>query len=171
MNIINIQYFTTPFGEMILGSYGDRLCMADWRDRKRRESIDKRIQTGLNAVFLEKEDWMLKQAKEELDAYFKSKLQTFDIPLLLVGTEFQKNVWKALMRVPYGRTVSYGELARSIGHEKAIRAVASAVGTNALSIFIPCHRIIGSDGSLSGYAGGLKAKQGLLKMENNLFSV
>jgi len=145
--------------------------MADWKDRKRRESIDKRVQKGLNAVFLEKEDSVLKHTKEELDAYFKSKRQTFDIPLLLVGTEFQKNVWKALMQVPYGRTASYGELARSIGHEKAVRAVASAVGANALSIFIPCHRIIGSDGSLSGYVGGLKAKQGLLKMENNLFSV
>jgi len=145
--------------------------MADWRDRKRRESIDKRVQKGLNAVFLVKEDSVLKHVKEELDAYFKGKRQTFDIPLLLVGTEFQKNVWKALMQVPYGKTASYGELARSIGHEKAVRAVASAVGANALSIFIPCHRIIGSGGSLGGYAGGLKAKQGLLKMENNLFSV
>ena len=171
MNTINIQYFTTPYGELILGSYNNMLCMADWNDRKRRESIDKRVQKGLNAVFLENEDDVLKQAKEELGAYFKGKRQTFDSPLLLVGTEFQKNVWKALMQVPYGRTASYGELAWSIGHEKAVRAVASAVGANALSIFIPCHRIIGSDGSLSGYVGGLKAKQGLLKMENNLFSV
>jgi len=145
--------------------------MADWKDRKRRESIDKRLKKGLNATFLEKEDSVLKHAKEELDAYFKSKRQTFDIPLLLVGTMFQKNVWKSLMLIPYGRTASYIELARCIGHEKAVRAVASAVGANALSIFIPCHRIIGSDGSLSGYAGGLKAKQDLLKMENNLFSV
>jgi methylated-DNA-[protein]-cysteine S-methyltransferase len=145
--------------------------MADWRDRKRRKSIDERIEKGLNAVFIEKEDYVLEQAKEELEAYFKGERQTFDIPLLLVGTEFQKNVWKGLMQIPYGRTASYGELARSIGNKNAVRAVASAVGANALSLFIPCHRIIGSDGSLSGYAGGLKAKRGLLKMENNLFSV
>ena len=171
MNIINIQYFTTPFGEMILGSYDNRLCMSDWRDRKGRESIDRRLKRGLNATFLEKEDSVLKQAKEELEAYFRGERQIFDIPLLQVGTKFQKSVWKALMLIPYGRTASYRELAQSIGNEKAVRAVASAIGANALSLFIPCHRIIGSDGSLSRYAGGLEAKQGLLEMESKLFSV
>jgi methylated-DNA-[protein]-cysteine S-methyltransferase len=171
MNTIHIQYLNTPLGEMILGSYEGRLCIADWRDRKRRESIDKRIQIGLNATFIEKEDFVLKLAKEELEAYFKGERQTFDIPLLLAGTIFQKKVWQALMQIPYGKTVSYKELAQYIDHEKAVRSVASAVGANAISLLIPCHRVIGSDGSLIGYAGGLRAKQGLLEIENNLFCV
>lgn len=171
MDKISIQYFSTPFGDMILGSYEGKLCMADWRYRKMRESVDRRVQKGLNAIFVKEESSVLKQAKEELEAYFKGKCQTFETPLLLVGTAFQKNVWEALTQIPYAKTISYKTLARSQGHEKAVRAVASAVGANAISIFIPCHRIIGTDGSLRGYAGGLEAKIGLLEIENNLFSV
>ena len=90
MNTISIQYFNTPVGEIILGSYDNKLCMADWRYRKNRESIDKRVQMGLNATFLEEENSVLKLAKEELEAYFKGERKTFETPLLLVGTEFQK---------------------------------------------------------------------------------
>lgn len=171
MNTINIQYFQTPFGEMILGSYDNKLCMADWRYRKRRESIDRRVQKGLNATFVEEESSVLKLAKEELEAYFKGLRKTFDIPLLMIGTEFQKSVWHELIDIPFGTTASYLELAKNINHEKAVRAVASTVGANAISIFIPCHRIIGSDGSLTGYAGGLAAKKKLLEIENNLFMI
>ena len=171
MDKICIQYLNTPVGEMILGSYAGKLCMADWRYRKMRESIDRRVQKGLNAIFVEEESSVLKQAKEELEAYFKGKRQTFETPLLMVGTSFQQNVWEGIMKIPFGTTVSYRELARSIGHEKAVRAVASAVGANAISIFIPCHRIIGADCSLRGYAGGLEAKKALLEIENNLFCV
>ena len=171
MNTINIQYYKTPVGEMILGSYDNKLCMADWRYRKRKESIDRRVQKGLNATFVEEESSVLKLAKEELEAYFKGLRTTFDIPLLLVGTEFQKNVWQGLLQIPFGTTASYKELAQNIDKEKAVRAVASAVSANAISIFIPCHRVIGSDGSLTGYAGGLKAKKRLLEIENNLFMI
>ena len=171
MNKISIQYLNTPVGEMILGSYDNKLCIADWRSRTTRESIDKRVQKGLHAIFVEEESTVLKLVKEELEEYFKGVRKTFDIPLLLVGTEFQKSVWKGLIQVPYGMTASYRELALSIDHKKAVRAVASAVGANAISIFIPCHRIIGSDGSLTGYAGGLDTKKNLLKIENKLFSI
>ena len=171
MRQIHIAYYNSPFGEMILGSYDDRLCMADWKDRKRRETIDKRVQKALKASFTEKEDYVLMQAKEELEAYFKGERQSFDSPLLLVGTALQKKVWQALLNIPYGNTVSYKEVAKKIGYEKAVRAVASAVGGNALSVFIPCHRVIGTNGSLTGYVGGLEAKKSLLEIENNLFSV
>ena len=171
MNKVNIQYFKTPVGDMILGSYGNKLCIADWQYRKNRESIDKRLQKGLNATFVEEESSVLKLAKEELEAYFKGTCHTFDIPFLLVGTEFQKSVWIGLLQVPFGTTVSYGELAQNIDDEKAVRAVASAVGANAISIFIPCHRVIGGDGSLTGYAGGLEAKKELLEIENNVFMI
>ena len=171
MNKVSIQYFNTPVGEMILGSYEDKLCMADWRYRKTRESVDRRVQKGLNATFVENESSVLTLAKEELEAYFLGLRKTFDIPLLLVGTDFQKSVWQGLTQIPYGTTISYGELAQSIEHNKAVRAVASAVGANAISIFIPCHRIIGADGSLTGYAGGLDVKRELLEIENNLFTI
>lgn len=150
---------------MILGSYDNKLCMADWRYRKERESIDRRVQKGLNATFIEEESSVLTLAKEELEAYFKGLRKTFDIPLLLVGTEFQKSIWHELLEIPFGTTASYLDLAKGIHNEKAVRAVASAVGANAISIFIPCHRIIGSDGSLTGYAGGLEGKKKLLEVE------
>jgi len=171
MNKIDIQYIHTPVGEMILGSYEGKLCMADWRDRKGRETIDKRVQNALDATFIENESSVIEKAKEELEAYFLGTGKTFDVPLLLAGTKFQKSVWQALTKIPYGTTISYGELAQKIDHEKAVRAVASSVGANAISIFIPCHRIVGSDGSLTGYAGGLDVKKELLEIENNLFSV
>lgn len=171
MNTINIQYYKTPVGEMILGSYDNKLCIADWRYRKKRESIDRRVQKGLNATFVEEESSVLKLAKEELEAYFKGLRTTFDIPLLLIGTQFQKSVWKGLLQIPFGTTASYKELAQNIDKEKAVRAVASAVGANAISVFIPCHRVIGSNGSLTGYAGGLEAKKRLLEIENNLFMI
>ncbi len=171
MNRIDIQYFQTPVGEMILGSYDNKLCIADWRYRKKRESIDRRVQKGLNATFVEEESSVLKLAKEELEAYFKGLRKTFDIPLLLVGTEFQKNVWQELIQIPFGATASYKELAQNIDKEKAVRAVASAVSANAISIFIPCHRVIGTDGSLTGYAGGLEVKKRLLEIENNVFMI
>ena len=171
MDKINIQYFNTPVGEMILGSYADKLCMADWRYRKMRDRVDRRVQKGLNATFVEEESVVLKKAKEELEAYFKGVRKRFDIPLLMVGTEFQKSVWQGLIQIPFGETVSYLDLAKGIDNQKAVRAVASAVGANAISLLIPCHRIIGTDGSLTGYAGGLDAKKKLLEIENNLFTI
>lgn len=171
MNRISIQYFQTPVGDMVLGAYENRLCMADWRYRKGRGIVDRRVQKALHTVFVEEENEVLDLAKEELEAYFKGLRQTFDIPLLLVGTDFQKSVWQALLQIPFGSTVSYKDLAQNMGKQTGVRAVASAVGANALSIFIPCHRIIGSDGSLGGYAGGLEAKRKLLALEQNIFTL
>ena len=171
MNTISIQYLNTPMGEMILGAYENKLCMADWRYRKTRTTVDNRLQKGLSATYVEEESPVLTLAKEELEGYFKGLRKTFDIPLLMVGTEFQKSVWQELLKLPFGTTASYLDLAKGINNEKAVRAVASAVGANAISIFIPCHRIIGSDGSLTGYAGGLDTKKELLKIENNLFTI
>lgn len=104
---------------------------------------------------------------EQLDDYFKGKLDIFTFPYIMEGTDFQKNVWSALMDIAYGKTGSYKEIAVNIGNEKAIRAVGSANGRNKLCIVIPCHRIIGSNGSLTGYAGGLWRKEWLLEHERN----
>lgn len=162
---ISIQHYQTPVGELVLGSYDDQLCICDWTYRVKREQIDARIQAGLNADFEENETPVLEETKKQLDEYFASKRTSFDIPLLLVGSDFQKSVWAALQEIPFGKTVSYLDLTRKLGDEKAIRAVATANGANAISVFVPCHRVIGSDGSLTGYAGGLEAKRKLLILE------
>jgi methylated-DNA-[protein]-cysteine S-methyltransferase len=171
MNQISRQYYKTSYGELVLGSYNEKLCMCDWRYRKMRSTIDNRLKKGLQAEFVEQDNEILKTAREQLDEYFNGKRTVFDIPLLMVGTEFQQRVWHALMLVPYGASSSYLELAEKINNKKAVRAVASANGANALSIFIPCHRIIGSNGELVGYAGGLPAKKKLLKLEQNVFAL
>ena len=135
-----------------------------------RKAVDARIQNGLEAEFVEKNNEILKEAKNQLDEYLKGYRKAFNLPLLMVGTEFQKNVWQSLMKVPYGSTSTYLQLARDISHEKAVRAVASANGANAISLIIPCHRIIGSNGQLVGYGGGLSIKKRLLNLEqkNNI---
>ena len=166
---INIQSYHSPIGELILGEFQEQLCICDWKYRKQREQIDARIQKGLNTTFLEQNSEALEQVKIQLDEYFDKKRTTFDIPLLFIGTDFQKSVWEALMEIPYGTTKSYLELSRDLGDENAIRAVATANGANSISIIVPCHRIIGSDGSLTGYAGGLNAKKKLLQLEGMNF--
>lgn len=105
------------------------------------------------------------EAKRQLDAYFAGELTDFDLPLLPHGTEFQQRVWKALCTIPYATTISYAELARRVGNPKASRAVGLANAANPLSIIVPCHRVIGANGSLTGYGGGLPAKQHLLDLE------
>ena len=110
----------------------------------------------------------VRQAVDQLRAYFAGTRQTFDFPLTPVGTAFQQSVWRTLLTVPFGTTLSYLTLSRQLGDEKAIRAVAAANGRNPLWIVVPCHRIIGSDGSLTGYAGGLWRKQWLLEHEGAL---
>jgi methylated-DNA-[protein]-cysteine S-methyltransferase len=106
--------------------------------------------------------------KRQLEAYFSGNLRDFNIPMHAEGTEFQKRVWKELGKIPYGQAISYLELARRLGDEKCIRAAARANGANPISILIPCHRVIGSDGSLVGYAGGLDMKEFLLRLEGVL---
>jgi len=171
MNEINYQYHKTIIGELIFASYQGKLCMLDYRYRRMRSAVDNRIKTHLLTDFVEKDDAILQMAKKQLDEYLQSQRKSFDIPLLMLGTDFQKSVWEALLKVSYGQTASYLDLSKTIGNEKAVRAVANANGANAIGIIIPCHRIIGSNGDLVGYAGGLAAKKRLLSLENPAFSI
>jgi len=148
-----------------LGSLRDKLCLADWRYRKTRKTIDARIQKELSGEYVEEETDITKQTKLQLNEYFKGKRKEFTIPLLFAGTDFQKKVWNALLKIPFGKTESYSGLSKILGNEKAFRAVASANGANAISIIVPCHRVIGCKGDLVGYAGGLNVKKKLLKSE------
>jgi methylated-DNA-[protein]-cysteine S-methyltransferase len=107
----------------------------------------------------------LVETQRQLGAYFAGKLKTFTVPLDFKGTEFQKSVWQALLTIPFGETRSYAEIARQIGRPTAVRAVGAANGRNPISIIVPCHRVVGSSGALTGYAGGLAAKERLLAIE------
>lgn len=169
--MINIQYAKTPYGELILGSYEDKLCLCDWRYRKMRAAIDNRIQSQLNAQYVEKKGEILDLTRHQLDQYFHSERTKFDLPLLLVGTDFQKLVWNELIKISFGETSTYLELAEKMERSSAVRAVANANGANAISIIVPCHRIIGSNGKLVGYAGGLETKRKLLLLEQDMFAL
>lgn len=176
--ILTVRY-QAPCGEMLLGSLGDRLCLCDWTHELHPGRVANRLRRILK---VESEDCgqisgdtpgqsafpeILLRTVRELDEYFRGERREFDIPLLLAGSEFQKRVWQQLRHIPYGHTVSYGELAAAIGAPKSVRAVANANGANAISIILPCHRVIGSDGSLTGYGGGTDTKRYLLELESN----
>ncbi|TXC76129.1 methylated-DNA--[protein]-cysteine S-methyltransferase [Luteibaculum oceani] len=165
---ITTTFYTTPFGELFIGSYQGKICLCDWKHRKQRNVIDKRIARGLGADFKSGEDSVIKKTIAELEQYFAGEKLNFDIPLWLVGTSFQQSIWIELQKIPYGETLSYKQLASNIASDNSVRAVAAANGANAVSILIPCHRVIGSNGNLMGYAGGLKAKKGLLTLEGSL---
>lgn len=164
-NTIHIHYYQSPVGELVLGDFNNQLCLCDWRYRKMRNEVDNRILKGLQAEFVEELTPLLTETQNLLKSYFDKRRTTFDLPLLLIGTDFQQTVWKALQQVDYGKTQTYLGLSKQVNNPKAIRAVASANGANAISIIIPCHRIIGSNQELVGYAGGLSAKKKLLALE------
>ncbi|MDD4557142.1 MAG: methylated-DNA--[protein]-cysteine S-methyltransferase [Alphaproteobacteria bacterium] len=117
------------------------------------------------AAAKQQETSLLAKTKQQLKEYFAQNLKVFDLPLSPKGTEFQKKVWQALQTVPYGKTVSYKEIAKAVGNEKAVRAVGGANNRNPIALIIPCHRIIGANGNLVGYAGGLEVKEFLLTLE------
>lgn len=164
-NKIITQRYESPCGMLVLGSFGNKLCLCDWQTEKHREHVSNRLRRLLDAEFSDGISAIIDTAIIQLDEYFNGKRQNFDIPLLFVGTDFQKKVWDTLLTIPFGKTVSYREIATRIGNPKAVRAVANANGANSISIFAPCHRVIGSDHTLTGYGGGLPAKEYLLKLE------
>lgn len=165
MNRIKTKYHRTQIGELILGSFHGKLCLLDFVKGKTRGTVEDRIRRVLDAELVEQDNEILRKTRRQLDEYLEGQRKGFDIPLLMVGTDFQKDVWNALLQVPYGATASYLQIARAVGKEKAVRAVGNACRANPIGIIVPCHRIIGSDGSLVGYGGGLSLKRRLLALE------
>lgn len=166
-NRIITGIYESPCGTLMLGSLADRLCLCDWHmGPEHNNRVNGRLGRMLDAELEEGSSPVIGSAITQLDEYFAGARREFDVPLLFTGTDFQQKVWNALLAIPYGQTVSYGDMARQIGRPGAVRAVANANGANAISIFVPCHRVIGSNGTLTGYAGGLEAKEFLLKLEN-----
>ena len=166
MQQVNIQYYYSPCGEIIFASVDDELCLCDWNEMPCAERNKLRLLRYMKAEFKIETSPILELVKKQLNEYFTGNRKIFDIPLHLVGTDFQKKVWNALLDIPYGETRSYKEIAQSIGSPNSVRAVAGAIRANGISIFIPCHRVIGSNHSLTGFAGGLVAKRILLEIES-----
>ena len=163
--VICIQYYSSPCGELILASMGNALCLCDWNGMPCAERNKRRLDRYVNVVFCTESSPVLEQTKRQLDEYFAGNRRKFNIPLHPVGTDFQLRVWRALLNIPYGETRSYMEIAQAVGNAKGVRAVAQAIGANGIYILIPCHRVIGSNRSLTGFTGGLDKKEFLLELE------
>jgi len=155
----------TPLGPMLAGATAQGICLLEFVDRRMLETQVERLNKLLQAEFVPGFNPHLDKLHTQLGEYFQGKRQVFDLSLVLPGSAFQCQVWEGLQTIPYGTTRSYKEQATLIGHPDAVRAVAKANGDNRIAILIPCHRVIGSDGSLTGYGGGLWRKQYLLDLE------
>lgn len=163
MKTIDTQRLNGPLGPMILAASTQGLCGV-WFEGQRHGPSEERMQSWTP----QSSHSLLQEASRQLHAYFANELQKFDLPLdLSAGTPFQQSVWQALLTIPSGKSQSYGDLARQLANPKAVRAVGAAVGRNPVGIIVPCHRILGAGGQLTGYAGGLWRKQALLRLEGH----
>ena len=155
--------YPTPVGPLLLASDGEALCLIEF--------ANPRHPVARNDGWREGDDSVLRETRRQLGEYFEGARRAFDLPLAPRGTTFQQQVWQSLCDIPYGETISYATLALRIGKPSAVRAVGAANGRNPLPIVVPCHRVIGADGSLTGFGGGLPTKQFLLQLEGALHAV
>jgi methylated-DNA-[protein]-cysteine S-methyltransferase len=162
MNTTLYTTFESPIGELLLTGDGDSLSCLSMQGGRRPIAIDS---------YWQRRDEPFEEVRSQLREYFAGDRHTFEIPLAMTGNPFELRVWDALREIPYGETVSYGELAASIGQPGAARAVGLANGRNPVAVIVPCHRVIGADGSLTGYGGGLERKQFLLDLEAGVQSL
>jgi len=150
----NVFFYETEIGKIMIAENGTAITNLYFRD-----------EPDISDDVIIKETELLKEAAKQLTEYFEGRRKSFDLPLAPTGTEFQMKCWKALQEIPYGETRTYGEIAEKIGNPKACRAVGLSNNRNPISIVIPCHRVIGANGKLVGYAGGLNVKEYLLNLE------
>lgn len=167
MNISQTK-IKTPLGDMIACGTDKGICLLEFNDRKKLENQLLKLTKDLKASIVEENNIHFDLLKKELIEYFNGNLRHFTVPLDLVGTEFQKTVWQTLLSIPYGKTISYLQQSENMGNPLSIRAVANANGMNKIAIIVPCHRVIGSNGKLTGYAGGLERKRALLNLEKGI---
>ncbi len=167
-DVLYLSGVATPLGPMLLGTTDSAVCMLDFIDRPIVDTQLRRMAARRDTAFLTGPNDVGQRLEEELEGYFARKLHSFLTPLAPRGTDFQQRVWSALLEIPYGETRAYGQQARMIGAADAIRAVARANGDNRIAIVIPCHRVIGANGTLTGYGGGLWRKRWLLDLEQEV---
>jgi AraC family transcriptional regulator of adaptative response/methylated-DNA-[protein]-cysteine methyltransferase len=155
----------SPLGPILIAANQSGLCLTEFSDRRMLEYQIKTLRKYFGNAIIPGNNEFTEQAKEELKYYFEGKLKNFKVPLVYPGTEFQKKVWSQLIKIPYGKTISYEELANRVGIPNASRAVGTANGMNRIGIIIPCHRVVNKNGKLGGYGGGVWRKQWLLDLE------
>jgi AraC family transcriptional regulator of adaptative response/methylated-DNA-[protein]-cysteine methyltransferase len=163
--LVTMNRLLTPLGPMVAGATEHGICLLEFADRRMLETQIKRLRRWLGCAVAPGANRYLEQLNAELGAYFSGSLQEFTVPIVAPATDFQRTVWNELRRIPYGETRSYRQIAQAVGRPTAIRAVGHANGDNRLTIVIPCHRVIRSDGKLCGYGGGLWRKKFLLEHE------
>lgn len=163
--IVNIAYLETDLGLLVAAATDKGICMFEFADYKLIDLELRQLVEEFKAPLVQSGNPYFDTLKKQLGEYFRGERKNFDIPLELVGTEFQKTVWLSLLQIPYGCTTTYGKQAGLIGKPSSVRAVANANGKNKISIILPCHRVIGADGSLTGYGGGIWRKKKLLELE------
>ncbi len=162
MSDVYYTMFESPVGPLLLAGDSNALRRVSFESSKR-SALPQAEWKQNRAAFAE--------VIRQLQAYFRGELKEFDLPLAMEGTEFQLRVWNALRKIPYGETISYAQLAECIGNPQAVRAVGLANGSNPIPIIVPCHRVIGSDGGLTGFGGGLSTKKKLLDLESKQLSL
>ncbi len=163
--VLKAEWIDTPLGSMVAIFDETHLYLLEFTDRRGLEREIEKMRKSLKVAIVPGRSPVTQMIEDDLAAYFKGELKDFTTPFKVYGSDFQKSVWDELLTIPYGVTRSYAEQAQRIGNPKAVRAVARANGMNQLAIIIPCHRVIGSDGKLTGYAGGLARKEWLLDLE------
>jgi len=163
--VIRTERIATPLGAMLAGATDNGICLLEFIDSDRIERQLRRVQKLFRAELITDRNRHLNTLSIQLEQYFAGSRKEFDLVVVALGTPFQQAVWKELVKIPYGKTISYKEEAERIGRPTAVRAVARANGANPISVVIPCHRVIGKNGKLVGYGGGLGRKQWLLDLE------
>ncbi len=165
---VSVRRLVSPIGPLVVAATESALVMLEFADRRMLEKQIDSLARRLGGIPVPRTNQILDRAEDELNRYFEGELREFTVPMLAPGTVFQEEVWRVLRTIPYGHTRSYGEQARLIGRPTASRAVARANGDNRIAIIIPCHRVVGADGKLTGYGGGLWRKQFLLDLERKV---
>jgi AraC family transcriptional regulator of adaptative response/methylated-DNA-[protein]-cysteine methyltransferase len=163
--MIRFATIETPIGEMTVAATKEGICMLEFAEPSGRGADINRLAFIYNMETIHGTNRHIRALRKQLKEYFKGKRKEFSVQLFYQGSEFQKSVWQLLLKIPFGKTITYMSLAESLGNPKAIRATANATGSNPLAIVIPCHRVIGSDGNLTGYGGGLERKRWLIDHE------
>jgi len=165
LNILKSSWLDTQLGPMLAIADDEKLYLLEFIERRGLEREIQRLKINTNSAITPRENSIILSIKKEIDLYFAGKLKEFHTPIFMLGSPFQQQTWHALMKIPYGKTISYAMLATNIGKPSAFRAVANANGANQLAILIPCHRVINSNGKLSGYGGGIAHKQWMIDLE------
>ena len=162
---IKTKHYTSPYGEIIIGEFDSKICLIDWAENLKRKTIDHRLQRILKAKYVEGESELMNLAFCQLMEYFKGERKEIDVPYIMAGSDFQKKIWCKLQTVPYGGTITFDQLGQMVGKENVLRTIAATLGSNALAVIVPTHRMVGATHMMVNYGGGAENKKRLMDVE------